>query len=140
MFKLKKILNNRHNAPEPELLELEYDCFGKKECIYYLCLGKLNITSDANQRQALYVIYDEVDEMAQKRTVECVRITPDMIFEVDGTAFAQGDRFSLARDFEKGGFNRIEKVVDSTPSDGFVVDTSMQSTNGKILIRFHCTQ
>ena len=143
MFKLKKILNKHNNAPEVEKMSLQYDTIGEKECIYYVYYGDLTPYKDESEKRHIYyIIYGDVDIGDYgSRTVDCVRITPDMLFEVkySGSYPQIGNRFALTKSFESSGFDGIRIISGSDDySDGYIVDNSDFQKNGRVLIRFHC--
>ena len=145
MFKLKRILNKSHNAPEIETMTVIQDISANKDCIYHLMNGQLCTYSMDDQKTGLlYLALDGVDNYEfGDRTIRCFRITPDMIFEVTASAssVSPGQRFQLV-DSDNSGYSgiRILSTTDTESSDGFVYDTSDFSKSKKIYIRFHCKQ
>ena len=143
MFKLKKILNKHNNAPELEILPVALDTIAVRESIYYLSQSELaNFLIDSTDYPAYYVVYADFDEYADNRNAECVRITPDMIFEVKCNGIPTvGLPFALEKEEGYiGGFRTI-KIADSpNTADGYIVDVTPYSKNGCVLVRFHCKQ
>ena len=145
MFKLKKILNKSNNAPEVEEMTLMNDVIGKKENIYFVNFGELSPFDDESELgHTLYVIYSDVDELDyQNRKVKCIRITPDMIFEVElNDNYARfGDRFVIYAKNNMQGYESIQLCQSQDEkSDGYIVDVSDLRTKGTVLVRFHCIQ
>lgn len=80
MFKLKKILNQRCNAPEVELQRVYSDLIAKKGMIFIFFDGTLSNELIDTQKigELYYCLSDKKDGY-----VACCRVTPDMIFEVE---------------------------------------------------------
>ena len=142
MFKLKKILNKHNNAPEIEIHEMEGTSIGKIEHIYALCDGALYANVTEEELATLYVGFREISEYDEMRKLECFRVTPDMIFEVNcSTTTTAGAKFKMMKTSSMYGYDYISIVTNPDGySDGYVVDVSNQKNTGKVLVRFHCKQ
>ena len=145
MFKLKKIINKHNNAPEIEVQTLTTDITGNWENVYLLRDGELSAYYDKSEtRRAYYVVYGNLGEFDSERSLPCVRITPDMLFEAECASDIanprDGMRFSLNESYERSGFDSIKSAYSDAESDGCIVDASNWSKKRTVLVRFHCFQ
>ncbi len=142
MFKLRRILNNHNNAAEIETYPVSKDSYGINGSIYIMISGELTstepkITTDCTY----YVACGDVDLADTDREVRCVRVTPDMLFEVlCPTRISKGEKFELVQPTAQMGYNTIKQAtVSSERVDGYVVDIISDSNGGTTaLVRFHC--
>ena len=143
MFKLRKIFNKHNNAPELEIQKISYESFGRRDRIYVLEEGLLIHTPLVESDERIYYLCSgTVNEFDDIRTVECFRITPDMIFEAtcsDNYCPNVGDKFTLVSDEDKVGYVRVTRTT-SGASDGFFVGVEDWSKKRTALVRFHCKQ
>ncbi|MBQ7333527.1 MAG: hypothetical protein IJW38_04175 [Clostridia bacterium] len=142
MFKLRRILNNHNNAAEIEKYPVSQDSYGINGSIYIMILGELTSTVPKYTTDCTYyVACGNVDLADTDREVRCVRVTPDMVFEVFcPTRITKGAQFELVQPTAINGYDTIKQAtVSSERVDGYVVDIISDSTGGTTaLVRFHC--
>ena len=141
MFKLKKILNARNNAPEYEIWDLNNAVLGTPGNIYTLFDGMLNTSFyDPNKSGDFYVCTKAMDDISSERKQWCYRVTPDMIFETtvpSNYKFTVGQLVTLTEESNNCGYSSVAAGGDRETADGIIVGANEGDSN-KVLVRLFC--